>query len=86
MLRNAPKGHGPMPTLPLVKRVPKEEVPVAHEEVGVVAVEDGRVLEEALVVGVEDGLVLEEPAAEVVVVPVLIGHGELIEEGLLTFC
>jgi hypothetical protein len=48
-----------MPTLPLVKRVPEEEVPVAHEEVGVVAAEDGRILvvvdEEAVLVGVEDG-------------------------------
>lgn len=40
MLGNAPKGHGPMPTLPLVKQVAEEEVPMAHEEVGLVAAED----------------------------------------------
>jgi hypothetical protein len=94
MLGNAPKGHGPMPTLPLVKRVPEEEVPVAHEEVGLVAtedeeavlvrVEDGRILavvdEEALLEGVEDGRVLEEPVA------VVVGREGLIEEGLLTSC
>ena len=42
MLGNAPKSHGPMPTLwiPLVKVVPKEELPVAHEEVGVVVDEE----------------------------------------------
>ena len=69
------KGQGPMPTLPLVKRLDEEallvgveddrvlEEPVAQKEVGVVAVEDGRVLEvvdeEAVLVGIEDGQVLE---------------------------
>jgi len=53
MLGNAPKSHGPMPTLRiLVKVVPQEEVPVAHEEVGVV------VDKEAGVVRVEDGRIL----------------------------
>ena len=67
-----------------------EEVPVAHEEVGLVAVEDRLVLEvvheeELLLVGVEDGRVLEAPV-EVVVLPGLLGRGGSIEEGLLTFC
>ena len=53
MLGNAPKIHGPMPTLRiLVKVVPQEEVPVAHEEVGVV------VDEEAGVVRMEDRRIL----------------------------
>lgn len=91
MLGNAPKSHGPMPTLriPLVKVVPEEEVPVAHEEVGVVVdeeagvvrVEDGRILavvdEETVLEGVGDGRV---PVA------VVVGREGLIEEGLLTSC
>ena len=72
MLGNAPKSHGPMPTLRiLVKVVPEEEVPVAHEEVGVVVdeeagvvrVEDGRILavvdEETVLEGVGDGRIPE---------------------------
>ena len=92
MLGNAPKSHGPMPTLriPLVKVVPEEEVPVAHKEVGVVVdeeavledVEDGRILavvdKEALLEGMEDGRLLEEQVA------VVVGREGLIEEGLLT--
>ena len=54
MLGNAPKIHGLMPTLwmPLVKVVPEEEVPVAHDEVGVV------VDEEAGLVRMEDRRIL----------------------------
>jgi hypothetical protein len=51
--------------------VPEEELPVAHEEVGVL------VDEEAGVVRVEDGRV---PVA------VVVGREGLIEEGLLTSC
>ena len=62
MLGHAPKNQGPMPTRALAKQVFIEEVPVAHEEVGLVAVEDGLVLEVVhevalLLVGVEDGQV-----------------------------
>ena len=90
MLGNAPKSHGPMPTLRiLVKVVPEEEVPVAHKEVGVVVdeeagvvrVEDGRILavvdEETVLEGVGDGRI---PVA------VVVGREGLIEEGLLTSC
>ena len=80
-----------MPTLriPLVKRVPEEEVLVAHEElgvvvdeeVGVVRVEDGQILavedEETVLEGVGDGRVP---------VVVVVGREGLIEEGLLTSC
>ena len=90
MLGDAPKIQGTMPTRALAKRVFVEEVPVALEEVGLVAVEDRLVLEvvheeELLLVGVEDGRVLEAPV-EVVVLPVLLGRGGSIEKGLLTFC
>ena len=90
MLGNAPKSHGPMPKLRiLVEVVPEEEVPVAHEEVGVVVdeeagvvrMEDGQILavvdEETILEGVGDGRV---PVA------VVVGRKGLIEEGLLTSC
>ena len=77
MLGDAPKNQGSMPTRDPAKQVFIEEVLVVHEEVGLVAVEDGLVLEVVhevglLLVGVEDGRVLEEPV-EVVVLPVLLG-------------
>ena len=55
-----------MPTRALAKWVFVEEVLVAHDEVGVVVVEDGLVLEVVhevalLLVGVEDKQVLEVP-------------------------
>ena len=70
MLGNAPKSHGLMPTLriPLVKVVPEEEVPVAHEEVGVVVDKEAgvvRVVEGRILAVVDEERVLEIGRAHV---------------------
>ena len=89
MLGHATKGKDQIIAWAWVTQV-VGEFPVVNEEVGVVAVEDGRVLEavheEVWVVAVEDRRVLEVLAVVVIEgAPVVIGGGGLIEYDLLTF-